>query len=203
VTSGEIHVRADARRNRAQILAAAESVFAQEGVGVPVDEIARLAGVGAGTLYRHFPTKEALFEAVIIHHIECLTAEARSLAESDQPGQAFCDFLDLLFREAGSKRNLIDALSGAGINVKATGAETKADLERAAKVLLDRAQDEGEVRSDVTLADLFSLVMGACAFAGHETGGCSPDRMIEVVCDGLRIRRGSSVAGNHGLQAKS
>ena len=62
--------RADARRNRMAILAAAESAFAEEGIGVPVDEIARRAGVGAGTLYRNFPTKEVLFEAVIRHHME-------------------------------------------------------------------------------------------------------------------------------------
>jgi AcrR family transcriptional regulator len=179
-------MRADARRNRLAILAAAEEAFAAEGVGVPVDEVARRAGVGAGTLYRHFPTKETLFEAVLVHHIEQLTAEARSLADSDQPGNALFDFLAKLAREAGVKRNLIDALSGAGINIKATASETKAEFEHATEVLLVRAQQAGEARADVTVAELFGLVMGACAFAGNDTSACSHARMIAVVCDGLR-----------------
>jgi AcrR family transcriptional regulator len=186
-------MRADARRNRLAILAAAEEAFAAEGLGVPVDDVARRAGVGAGTLYRHFPTKEALFEAVLVHHIEELTAEARALAESDQPGSALFDFLAKLARQAGAKRNLIDALSGAGINIKATASEPKAELERATEVLLTRAQQAGEARPDVTVAELFGLVMGACAFAGNDTSACSHARMVAVVCDGLRLERPSGV----------
>ena len=178
--------RADARRNRAQILAAAEAVFADEGLGVPVDEVARRAGVGVGTLYRHFPTKEALFEAVILHHIETLRDTARALAESDQPGEALFLFLGHLAREGAAKRNLVEALSGAGINIKDAAGETKEELEQAASHLLARAQEAGQVRADVTMPDLVGLVMGACSAAGSDTSGCSSARMIAIVCDGLR-----------------
>ena len=179
-------LRADARRNRALILAAAEAAFAEEGIGVPVDEIARRAGVGAGTLYRNFPTKEHLFQAVIGHHMDSLAAQARALADSDEPGRALFEFIGALVTEASAKRNLIDALTGAGIDVKESMAEHKAAVEHAAQLLLDRAQRAGVVRADVTLDDVFGLVIGACAFANTEANECSQARMVSVVCDGLR-----------------
>lgn len=181
------HQRADARRNRAQILQAAETCFAEQGVGVPIDDIARAAGVGVGTIYRHFPTKEALLEAVIVTHMEKLTAEAMDLATSDDPGAAFFMFLARLAEEGSSKRDLIDALGGAGIEVKERTSPQKAELTQAIGVLLQRAQIAGDVRSDVELADLFGLVMGACAFAAHGESGSSQSRMLSVVCDGLRV----------------
>ncbi len=184
-------MRADARRNRAQILAAAEKVFAEEGVSVPVDEVASRARVGVGTLYRHFPTKEALFEAVIVNHMERLTDEARSRAEAEQPGPALFELLGLLAREGTSKRDLVEALSGAGINIKTAASQTKAELESAVSLLLARAQRSRDVRSDVTLADLFGLVMGACSAVGNEATERSEARMMAVVCDGLRLRQDS------------
>src|SRR5260370_4133101 len=81
-------MRADARRNRARVLEVAQAVFATEGLAVPIDEIARRAGVGAGTVYRHFPTKEALFEAIVISRVERLTEEGGSLASAEDPGPA-------------------------------------------------------------------------------------------------------------------
>ncbi len=179
--------RADARRNRLAILAAADAAFAEEGIGVPVDEIARRAGVGAGTLYRNFPTKEALFEAVIRQHMEAVAAEARALYTSSHPTQALFQFIGHLAEQAGRKRNLIDALSGAGVDVQASLGDTKQEVQAAAEVLLRRAQRAGEVRSDVTLEDLFALVMGACAFSSPASDEGSQARMISVVCEGLRV----------------
>jgi AcrR family transcriptional regulator len=179
-------LRADARRNRELILAAADAAFAEEGLGVPVDEIARRAGVGAGTLYRHFPTKEALFEAVLISHMEELTRYGEGLLGRAQPDQALFEFVGRLASEAASKRNLIDALSGAGYDVKATSSESKAALEEVFHLLLSRAQSAGLVRSDVQPADLMGLVMGACSLAPRERSDCSETRMMAVVCAGLR-----------------
>ena len=183
---GSAQMRADARRNRAQILAAAETVFADQGLAVPIDEVARRAGVGVGTVYRHFPTKERLFEAVVVHHIERLTREVRALSERDDPGAALFEFLGLVATEGASKRNLADALSGAGINIKEIASKPKAELEQAAGNLLERAQEAGQVRSDVSLADLLGLVMGACSAAGNDTVQCSQARMLSIVCEGLR-----------------
>jgi AcrR family transcriptional regulator len=177
-------LRADARRNRVQILAAAEAVFSELGVGVPIDEVARRAGVGVGTLYRHFPTKEALFEAVIRQHIERITEEGRARLDSEQPGRAFFEFLALLSDQATAKRALIDALSGAGINLKTATSPLKVEFERVAEQLLLRAQEAGQVRADVRTADVFALVMGACMSAGYSE--CSGARMVSIVCDGLR-----------------
>ena len=87
-------LRADAQRNRARILEAAENVFAVEGIEVPVDLIAEKAGVGVGTLYRHFPTKEKLCEAVLLERLSALTLDAQALAEADDPKAAFFGFLD-------------------------------------------------------------------------------------------------------------
>lgn len=184
-------LRADARRNRDRILAAANEVFAEEGLGVPVDRIARRAGVGAGTLYRHFPTKEALFEAVLVDHMEHLAGYAATLSERAEPAEALFEFIDRLVEEATTKKNLIDALSGAGIDVKESAAGPKAEVEQAFQQLLARAQRAGEIRPDVTVADLFALVMGTCALAGPQATECSQIRMLAVVRDGLRSQPSS------------
>jgi AcrR family transcriptional regulator len=179
-------LRADARRNRELILAAADAAFADEGLTVPVDEIARRAGVGTGTLYRRFPTKEALFEAVLIAHMEGLARYGQELAGSDQPDEALFEFVGRLASEAASKRNLIDALSGAGVDLKATSSESKAAFEEVFRILLTRAQTAGLVRKDVQAADLVGLVMGACTLATPERTDCSQARMLAVVFAGLR-----------------
>jgi len=188
-------LRADAARNRALILEAADAVFGEQGVGVPVDEVARRAGVGVGTLYRHFPTKEKLFEAVIVTHLERLVDRARQLESRDDPGAALFEFLSLMAAEATAKRDLVDALSGAGIDVKDVASVKKLELEEAAGALLRRAQETGEVRDDVSLADLIGLVMGTCMAAEHNASDCSRARMIEVVCAGLRGEGGGPVPG--------
>lgn len=177
--------RADARRNRDRILAAAEEAFAEVGLGIPVDEVARRAGVGPGTLYRNFPTKEALFEAVLLRHLAALAAEARELVGSEHPGDALFGVLRRLSAEAAHKRNLVEAFIGAGgqFGVEITGA--KQECERAMGELLVRAQEAGEIRGDVEIADLFAMVMG-CALSTPGAGSAAQERMISVVCEGLR-----------------
>jgi AcrR family transcriptional regulator len=179
-------LRADARRNRELILAAADAAFADEGLTVPVDEIARRAGVGTGTLYRHFPTKEALFQAVLVAHMDRLARYGQDLASSDQPDEALFEFVGRVASEAASKRNLIEALSGAGYDIKATSSEYKAAFEEAFQILLSRAQTAGLVRNDVQPADLMGLIMGACTLATPERTDCSQTRMLAVVFAGLR-----------------
>jgi len=181
----ERHQRADARRNRELILEAAEVLFAEQGMGIPIDDIARKAGVGVGTVYRHFPTKEALAGAIVIVRMEELAAQAESLESSDEPGSAFFSFLTRLGDVALEKRDLVDAIMGAGIDMKELSSAVKPRLERSAEVLLQRAQGCGKVRPDVEVADLFALVMGTCEMATKETR-CSKARMMSVVIAGLR-----------------
>ena len=181
------NVHADAVRNRARVLEAAEEVFGSEGLAVPIDEIAERAGVGVGTIYRHFPTKEALFEAIVLNHFERLLDEAEILVSAEDPAEALFGFMGRIVKEAVEKRDLADALAGAGIDVKATVSGLKYRLEAALGELLERAQHAGEVRADVKVADLMGLVAGTCmASEGEGAKGCSPVRMLEVVCDGLR-----------------
>jgi AcrR family transcriptional regulator len=183
-------MRADAVKNRRRILDAAEEVFATEGVSVPVDVVAERAGVGVGTLYRHFPTKEALFEAIVVTKIDSLVALAADALDADRhedPGKVLFDYLRQLGRQATEKHDLLDALAAAGIDVEPRCADKMAELKRAVGVLVDRAAEAGAVRDDVTAPEVLGLVVGVCSAAGRPgQAGVSADRLIEIVCDGLR-----------------
>src|SRR6188508_152048 len=107
-------MRADAARNRARVLEVAYETFAAEGLAVPIDDIAARAGVGPGTVYRHFPTKEALFQAVITARITDLVTTARRHARDPDPGAAFFAFLTHLGAEGAAKRDTSDAMTVPG-----------------------------------------------------------------------------------------
>jgi AcrR family transcriptional regulator len=182
-------LRADAQRNRIRVLEAAEAVFAAEGLSVPVDVIAEKAGVGVGTLYRHFPTKEKLFEAIVIDRITVLAAEARCRAtDAEDPGAAFFGFLDHMVEVSAAKRDLIMALAGAGVEFEVVAAEAKEELKAAIEALLARAQAAGAVRPDVTAPVVMGLVGGACMAADHP-GQVEPSDLLAIVFDGLRAQR--------------
>ncbi|MFE6924031.1 TetR/AcrR family transcriptional regulator [Nocardia sp. NPDC057663] len=174
-------LRADARRNRELVLTAAQEAFAAEGLSVPIDEIARRAGVGAGTVYRHFPTKEALFTAAIIDRVERAAAYARELAEAADAGAAFFEFLAFLGRENGVKRDLADAVGSD--QLAALGAS--ADLTGAIGTLLRRAQRDGAIRSDIDVDDLM-LILKAGFGATREADERQRNLTFAVILDGLR-----------------
>jgi AcrR family transcriptional regulator len=175
-------LRADARRNREKILAAAQDAFAASGYGVPLDEIAALAGVGPGTVYRHFPAKEALFEAVVTARVEDLIADARARAGTDDAGRAFFGFLARIAGEAAAKRDLPDAIAIAG--------SLQQDLHAALDVLLRNAQEAGAVRADISTPELIVLLKGLLRSiqdtSADTAGPAMRDRMFAVVADGLR-----------------
>src|ERR1700761_3122073 len=104
--------RADAERNRAAVLATAEAMFARDGIGVSVDEIARRAKVGIGTLYRHFPTKDALVSAIVIMRIARIADHIKALATAEDAGSALFDLLARMVEEGAQKRDFVDALGG-------------------------------------------------------------------------------------------
>jgi AcrR family transcriptional regulator len=178
-------LRADARRNRERVLDVASAAFAAEGLSVPLDEIARRAGVGPGTLYRHFPTKESLFEAVVQDRLRRLVAEGAALRESSDPGAAFFAFLDLVAAQAGPKRDLFEALSSAGVEVGLAVKAAADDLRDQITFLLDRAQAAGAVRADIGRADLAALLSGML-FAMQGRPGVDRARVLAVFRDGLR-----------------
>jgi AcrR family transcriptional regulator len=175
-------LRADARRNRARVLEVAAGVFATEGLSVPVHEIARRAGVGTGTVSRHFPTKEDLFAAILLSRMEHLTATADALAATGDPGAAFFAFFDTLAREGAAHRGLAEALAGAGYDLDAAGARAGHDVSGRLRDLLAAAQRAGAVRPDVAYPDVKALL------AGCLTRDAAQDAIIAVVRDGLRPR---------------
>ena len=182
-------LRADAQRNRRRILEAAEATFAKEGISVPVDVVAERAGVGVGTLYRHFPTKEALFEAIVLAKLDDLEAGV-CVDEERDPTEAFFSFLMHMAEEASLKHDLFDALAAAGIDFKSRCGDRVQAVKAALDALRQRAVDEGGVRPDVTTEQVMGLVIGAVR--GMEDPAMTDDerrRMVAIVCDGLRPRR--------------
>ena len=181
-------LRADARRNRAKVLEAAEEVFASEGLAVPIDEVARRAGVGVGTVYRHFPTKEALFEAIVVARLEALVERAEELSTADDPGAAMFTFISELVDLAVKKRDLTDELARAGVQSEQLVAGVKERLEHSFEVLLQRAQATGAVRQDINRTDVTALVMGTCMAANQHGCTGSTQRLVSVLCDGFRAQ---------------
>ena len=176
-------LRADARRNRERVLAAAREAFAESGFGVPLDAIAARAGVGPGTVYRHFPTKEALFEAVTVARVRELVALARAGAEAPDPGAALDALLGRIADEAVAKRDLPDALGGVG---EAAVAVARGELYEALDVLLDRARAGGAVRAGIGAAELIALLKGLLQAVRESADPELPARLLAVVRDGLR-----------------
>jgi AcrR family transcriptional regulator len=183
-------LRADARRNRALVLEAADEVFTTRGVSASIEEIARHARVGVGTIFRHFPSKELLLEAVLVRRFGRLAEEARGLIGAEQPGPALFDFLDRIVSQSAAKNVFADALTKAGINVENAVAEVGQELWNALSTLLIRAQQAGAVRDDVHTGELIALIVGAsraAEYASRDSGVQA--RTVAVIFDGLRTVR--------------
>jgi len=180
-------LRADAQRNRDRVLEAARDAFGAEGSEVSLDEIARRAGVGAGTVYRHFPTKEALFEAVVFDRVGELVEEARALATDLDPGRAFSFFVERLGREGARKRDLVEALSDDGVHLQLADAPIVRTLIAVLAELLGRAQGAGAVRKDIGVNDVMALLLGAAyAICRAQSDEERTRRILAVLTDGLR-----------------
>jgi AcrR family transcriptional regulator len=193
VKTPDVHVpadrplRADARRNRERVLAAAEDVFAARGPGASTEDVARAAGVGIATVFRHFGTKEDLLEAVYLARLERLADEVRAAAEGSDPGAAFGAVVARIVDQSPSKNAVVDALVAAGADMDALKVATGGRVTDALGLLLRRAQEAGAVRADVDVATLIALLVGAAH--GVEHAGDDPQRrarVIAVLLDGLR-----------------
>jgi len=178
-------LRSDAARNRARVLEVAYEAFAADGLGVPIDEIARRAGVGAGTVYRHFPTKEALFQAIVADRIEQLADHARALTDAHEPGEALFAFLATLAAEGATDQGLVDALAGVGFDLREAAPEAEGRFMEVLGGLLDRAQEAGAVRPDIGLPDLKTLLVGCQAMQRYSSDAASTRRLLAVIRDGL------------------
>jgi AcrR family transcriptional regulator len=180
-------LRADARRNRDRVLEAARAAFAAEGSDASLDEIARLAGVGAGTVYRHFATKEALFEAVVFDRIAELVDVARALLDDQDPGRAFSSFVERLALEGAQKRDVVEAFANDGIHLQLGEAPIVRTLMAVLSELLGRAQRVGAVRSDIGVDDVMALLTGTAYSICHSRADDDQTRrLLAIMYDGLR-----------------
>ena len=179
-------MRADARRNREKVLRAAFEAFASEGLSVPVHEIARRAGVGTGTVSRHFPTKESLCEAIVLSRMERLVYAARAFSEEREPGDALAAFFAFVVDEGALDHGLGEALRGGGFDVAAAVRGTGYDVVATLGELLGAAQRAGEVRDDVDAADVKALMQGCMARGRGGTDEAARRRTVAVVLAGLR-----------------
>ncbi|OBH01968.1 TetR family transcriptional regulator [Mycobacterium sp. E2699] len=181
-------LRADAARNRARVLDVAYETFAADGLAVPIDEIARRAGVGAGTVYRHFPTKEALFAAVIENRMRRLVDDGRALLETEGAGEALFVFLrSMVLQWGAADRGLVDALAGLGIDIACAAPAAEDAFKATLAELLRAAQDAGTARRDVQMADLKAILVGCQAMQAYDSA--LAERATDVVIDGLRAAR--------------
>ncbi|GAA0627591.1 TetR/AcrR family transcriptional regulator [Kutzneria viridogrisea] len=177
-------LRADARRNRARVLAVAQDVFEEEGLAVPIDEIARRAGVGVGTVYRHFPTKESLFEAIVVDRLQRIGSQARELAGAEDPGAAFFEFFARMVRDATLNRALSDALAATTDFDELATTEASRSMMEGLGELLRQAQRSGAVRPDIGVAEVKALIVGCLSMRRHSAD--QPELVVSVVCDGMR-----------------
>jgi AcrR family transcriptional regulator len=177
-------MRADGRRNRLRVIEVAFDVFAAEGLSVPVHEIARRAGVGTGTVSRHFPTKELLFEAVFMSRVERLGDIGQALLASGDPGEAFFAYFAAIVAEGAANKGLAEALAGAGYDLGAAFSHSQHDIMGVMGQLLNRAQRAGAVRDDVETDDVKALITGCVAREAS-----AQDRMISIARTGLEAPR--------------
>lgn len=187
--------RADAVRNREKVIAAAAEVFAEQGTDAALEEIARRAEVGIGTLYRHFPTRAALVEQVYRDGVSRLAAQARELVATLPADEALTAWVLAFAEYAGRKRDNAAALRAAlGEDSTAVFAESRAQLTEAANLVFDTARDAGVIRADVDAWDAVRTVSGVCMAGNDANDPEASGRMLRIVLDGLRYGAGQTPA---------
>jgi AcrR family transcriptional regulator len=178
--------RVDGQANRERILDAAETVFGQGGPSASTEEVARRAEVGIATVFRHFPTKAALLQAVLVRRYDRLREQAETLRESADPSTAFFDFFAHLVADAATKIAIGEALLEAGGDSDGEAARASTGLRRAVGALLQQAQHAGAVRDDVELPEVYALLVAISQAGAHtELDDDVRARMLAIVLDGL------------------
>ena len=193
----DVRVRVDAQRNRDRILEAARALVAETGVDATMEDIARHAGVAVGTLYRHFPAKEELLEALLLERVAQIEHELRAaLAEEATPWDALARFLRTVAGLQLADRSLHEFLTGT-VGGREAVRERRRALFRLAGDLIERAQASGELRGDVSTGDLPLLLgsVGRAAWAGAPSAETLLDRYVAVILDGLRAPGATPLPG--------
>ena len=181
-------LRADAQRNYQRLVTAASAAFAEHGADdASLEEIARRAGVGIGTLYRHFPNRQALLEAVYRDQVDVLSDRARQLSESEDPGAALDEWLRALVSFGRTKRSLTSAMLATLDKDSELLSTCSLIMRSAATTLLKRAQEAGVVRADADATDLLRLVHAVSMAVEREPADRGQaDRLLGLIMDGLR-----------------
>jgi AcrR family transcriptional regulator len=180
--------RADGVRNRERVLEAAKTVFSAGGPEASLEAVARTAGVGIGTLYRHFPTREALFEAVYRREVQQLADLAERLREEAEPVEALRQWMRSNVRFVATKKGMSAALALAAYKPSELFSYSFDRLTRAVRGLLDRAIAAGEIRDDISPEDLLRALVGMCYMHDQPGWQKNVQRLLDVFIDGLRHR---------------
>ena len=188
--------RADARRNRERVLAAATDVLSHSGVKAPVEEIARRAGVGVGTVCRNFPTKQTLVDAVLTALYEALLVDALDGLAHPDAGEAFEVFVARLSTFQATHRALAEQMAG-NLELPASAGDVQVRLRAAISELIVRAQAAGAVRADIGPADVAIMMAGVAHATGlvTERQGVLRDRYVRIILDGLRPEGSAPLPG--------
>ena len=185
-------LRADARRNREKLVAAAAAAFAEAGLDAQVEDIARRAGVGVGTLYRHFPTKDALVAALAEEHFERLADTIEAALEKPASADGWETFATTIWRIAETVAADVAwcEIVGGHPTAVQTASRGQHRLAAATSALLARAQQSGRMRDDVTFADISTIMCGFGHIAAAQQAGAALDwkRYLDIALDGLRAR---------------
>jgi AcrR family transcriptional regulator len=188
VEKGTRKPRVDAARNRERVLEAAKAVFSTGGAQASLEAVARAAGVGIGTLYRHFPTREALFEAVYRREVQQLADLAAQLEQEAAPLDALRQWMHSNVKFVATKKDMLAALALAAYKNSELFSHSFDQLTRAVRGLLDRAIAAGEIRDDISPDDLLRALIGMCYLHDQPGWQTSVLRLVDVFIDGLRIR---------------
>jgi AcrR family transcriptional regulator len=178
--------RADSARNRQLLIDAAKGAFSEGGLTVSLEEIARRAGVGIGTLYRHFPTREAVVEAVYRREVEQLTQAVPQLLESSPAAEALHQWMHLFIDYIATKRMIAPSLGAAASRTSPLYATSAELITRAITTLLRRAAAGGDVRKDIDPNDLLRAMVGVSYGNPDPAWEASARRLIDLLMDGLR-----------------
>jgi AcrR family transcriptional regulator len=182
--------RADSARNRQLLIDTAKAAFTDVGLNVSLEEIARRAGVGIGTLYRHFPSREAVVEAVYRYEVEQLAEAAPQLLKSSPPDEALHRWMHLFVDYIATKRLIAPSLGAALAESSALRVNSAALISQAVAALVKRAADSGQVRKDIAPSDLLRAMVGVSYGNPDEAWEASARRLIDVLMDGLRRKSG-------------
>ncbi|WP_201312660.1 TetR/AcrR family transcriptional regulator [Dyella sp. EPa41] len=187
-------MRADAQKNRSQILTVARDVVTEHGADASMRDIARRAGVGLATLLRHFPSREALFEALLCNHLDALTQKAAELETSTSADEALLTWFRALVTFAQSYRGVVAMMAAAHTNPDSALYASCAAVHSAGARLLVRAQDEGTARADMNGDDLFALITALGWAVDQPSFAPRADQLVHLITSAILSRTQESAA---------